>query len=303
MFLKLKPEILEVIVKDFSEEISITSKYDVLVLKLDNKLLQLIQLTEPIEKNIPQNEQLKWLLNSKLEQPLEKYYYDFQIFQNEPELLAVGCAIAKEKLDNFFTKNNLKNVERIISEDSQFTFMKNKISLWQKKELLKKINKLGLLCLIFTGLVFTAIFFYTGRILSDITNNKNEIIECLNNMEKKADEAAAHALLEKNIKFNRKQNETLIRLIYRITAALPGKIFLTELKFNEFEGKIILSGYANTNTNFERALSTKLQQFKDIADVKIARTSLDHQRQIFEYELFLKNSQNIAEKTEAQNNG
>ena len=56
---------------------------DVIQIKIANELLQIIQVSEEREKNIDGAEQIKWFLNSALDQPLENYYYDFKIFKED----------------------------------------------------------------------------------------------------------------------------------------------------------------------------------------------------------------------------
>lgn len=289
MFLRFKPVILEIEVTDLQEKFfAVLSEYDLLHLKLSAKLLKFFQITEERDKNIPLLEQLKWAFHSKLEKPLEDYYYDFQIFNEDNELQATACAIERESLDGFLKDNNFKNVYLVNSEDNQFVFIRNSVSFWRQENFLSRVNNIALLSGGVLALAALLILGVNNKYLTELKNKRGELDIKLSSLETKAAQAAASELLEKEIGQNLKQNETLVRLLYRVTSLLPRQIILNELVFNEDENKILFSGCAPKGFSLNSKLTAKLEAIKEIGSIKVSHSLAENGQIVFDYELLLK---------------
>ncbi|GBR77318.1 hypothetical protein NO2_1719, partial [Candidatus Termititenax persephonae] len=69
---------------------------DAVEILLDLKLLQITQFSLKIEKNISESEQLAWYINSLLPQPIENYFYAYQVYLRDTDnLQGLFCVIPK----------------------------------------------------------------------------------------------------------------------------------------------------------------------------------------------------------------
>ena len=210
---------------------------DILEILLDKSLLQIEQFQLTVEKNISAEEQIVWHINASLPQPIENYYYAYQIYlQNEEYLQGLFCVIEKAKLVSL-TALQGQSVY-IYSTDKQFLLYKNKLPFWQIENYLKRLFMLAklasLIIFILAVVACPVLFWLQGQQAaqnSDLLQEK----EILNARIKKARAAEQR---QKAIQTNKVINKKISNYFYTFSLTLPEKVYFTNLSYLNREVKI-----------------------------------------------------------------
>jgi hypothetical protein len=203
---------------------------DELEILLDPKLLQIEQFALKTEKNISEAEQLVWHINSLLPQPIENYFYAYQIYLRDAENLQ-GLFCTLPKADLAFLTARQKQAVKIYSADKQFLLYENKAAFWQIEPYLRRLYKYGKILLLgaaVLGLLAAPLLLRLQNILAaqnlSLNNERQNLaaqIKARKNYERSL------AALQKNQTLNQK----LGGYFYAFSLAIPERVYFTELNY------------------------------------------------------------------------
>ncbi|MDR1997470.1 MAG: hypothetical protein LBQ83_04020 [Candidatus Margulisbacteria bacterium] len=210
---------------------------DTLEILLDAELLQIEQFQLTPEKNVSEAEQIVWHINASLPQPIEDYYYAYQIYlRDEQNLQGLFCVIAREKLAPLTALPDQSI--RIYSADRQFLLYEHKLNFWEIDTYLQRLlhwSRLFLLGAAALALLCGPALFWLQNKLSAqnavLLREKQSLSGRLSDL--KAYERTA-GLLQKNKILNQK----LSAYFYAFSLNLPEQLYFTELTYAAQELKI-----------------------------------------------------------------
>jgi Tfp pilus assembly protein PilN len=207
---------------------------DELEILLEPQLLQIEQFALKIEKNISEAEQLAWHINSLLPQPIEHYFYAYQIYLRDTEnLQGLFCVLPKTDLAPLVRQQ--KQAVKIYSADKQFLLYENKAAFWQITPYLRRLYGCGkilllgaaVICLLAAPLLLWLqnILAAQNIVLNQERQNLAAQIKARKNYER------GLTTLQKNKTLNQK----LGGYFYAFSLALPEQVYFTELNYGAQE--------------------------------------------------------------------
>ncbi len=285
---------------------------DTLTLKLGAALVNIFQFQIVPDKQIDKAEQIRWQINAVLDQPLENYFLDYQVFkETETEILGLACVIEKEKLNKIMAnlREHNPNIQKVCSEDEQFVLYREEICFWQKQNLLQTLNKIILIFLIGGGLLLSTgglVLRLAWRSLADEKNTAEKQVQVL---EQKLDRLNKARLLAKTTLGNKNKNKKYYQVFYKLTAKAPEHLFFSQLEFSAKEKVFRLAGFAADEMEQINYFVKQLKTCKELESVSLTKTSAAGARVGFELqaklkrELKPKNSMTQDERGAPDNNG
>ncbi|MDR1453605.1 MAG: hypothetical protein LBJ25_06510 [Candidatus Margulisbacteria bacterium] len=229
---------------------------DELEILLDPQLLQIEQFTLKTEKNISEAEQLAWHINSLLPQPIENYFYAYQIYLRDAEnLQGLFCVLPKADLTPLTARQ--KQAVKIYSADRQFLLYENRAAFWQITPYLRRLYNYGKILLLGAAvlcLLAAPLLFWLQNILAaqniSLNNERQNLaaqIKTRKNYERRL------TALQKNQALNQK----LGGYFYAFSIALPEQVYFTELSYSAQE--LRLAGFCPADKDLkalQKALKT-----------------------------------------------
>jgi Tfp pilus assembly protein PilN len=240
---------------------------DELEILLDPKLLQIEQFALKIEKNISESEQLVWHINSLLPQPIENYFYAYQIYLRDAEnLQGLFCVLPKTNLA--FLTARQKQAVKIYSADRQFLLYENKAIFWQITPYLQRLYSRGKIWLL-GAVVFCLLSAPLLLWLQNILAAQNMILN------KERQNLAAQIKARRNyerslaaLQKNKALNQKLGGYFYAFSLALPEQVYFTELNYSAQE--LRLDGFCPADKDLkalQKALKTDASLKPELASL------------------------------------
>lgn len=203
---------------------------DALDILLDKTLLRIEQFQISTERNLTQDEQIVWHINSLLPQPLENYFYAYQVYvQEENQVQGLFCVIEKSTLTKFTSITNQRL--KIYSADKQFLLYENKVPPWQIESYLRRLlslSKILFCCIVGLSLfALPALFFWQQQLSKESTAFQTEKQNLLRQLKKIQAYERAQNLAQKDSVLNQK----ISAYLYAFSLQLPERVYFRKLLY------------------------------------------------------------------------
>ena len=226
-FLKLlSPRQTELPVTDLGcLEIPAADELDIL---LDKALLRIEQFALDRETNISEDEQIVWHINAALPQPLENYFYAYQVYtREENKIQGLFCVLEKTALAKITGLTSQRI--RVYSADRQFLLYANQVPFWQIETYLRRLLKLSQLLLgilVALGLLLSPVlFFWQQRLSAENTRLQTEKQDFQNQLRNLQNYERAQNSIQKN----KALNQNLSNYLRTVSLQIPDRVYFRKL--------------------------------------------------------------------------